>query len=81
MCIIKMFGLSHFGLYSIINTHLDYVKIKLAYVESLIGLCRDDFGLCIGIKKRTELTVLFVLQNFYHFNTLNVINQSKHLHF
>lgn len=75
-----MFGLSYFDLSCIINTHLAYV-LKLAYVESLIGLCRNHFGLCIGIKKRTELTVLFVLQNFYHFNTSNVINQSKYLHF
>lgn len=40
MYIIKMFGLSYFGLSSIINTHLAYV-LRLAYVESLIGLCRN----------------------------------------
>lgn len=58
-----------------------YKQIGLCSIR--IGLCRNDFGLCIGIKKkkRTESTVLFVLQNFYHFNTSNVINQSKHLHF
>lgn len=47
---LSYFELSHFGLSSIIKTHLAY-ELRLAYVENLIGLSRNDFGLCIGIKR------------------------------